>query len=225
MRLLAQFIRQHLLLNCLVISMALHGLVIFYSLSDKTEQSAKGEEYTLLLDTHTQPNPTPQQRVVTKSDSITDALADLKVKDTLFAKTKPSTDLPVKSTANEKLNVDPHINPKVAANNNRKSNTGSHEDMSGKALTAQEQYRKIVLQHILKKVGSSPYFGSSVVDITLIRAGIAIQINVKLLNGSAQYKRWLNSRILNANPMPAFPKTIAERQLKLNFPIHHIKDL
>jgi len=225
MRLLAQFIQQHLLLNCIAISIALHGLVIFYSLNDKTEQSAKGDTYTLLLDANTQTNTAPQKKATPETESQSNKSVSIKVKEKLVDESKRPSHLPAKQTPSKKMNGTPQANPKVATNNIRKSNMGSDADMSGKALTAKELYQKQVLKHILKKVGSGPYFGSGMVDITLIRAGIAIQINIQLVEGSPQYKKWLNRQILSANPMPAFPRNITGSQLKLSFPIYHIKDL
>ncbi len=220
---LPQVIKQHLLVSSLIISGALHCMVIFYSFDDKAEQSSKGEQYTLQLETSKQPTTHIKNDKHTKQSS--------NIKQPLIQ--PPTLQAPAKqpektAPLNTKATPDKAPTPKAqskAPSNNIKSNTGENIDMSGKELTAVDRYQKRVLQHILKKIGSAPYFGSASVELTLMRAGIATHIRVNLMNGPSDYQAWLNHKILSANPMPAFPKNMKESHLTLSFPIHHIKEL
>ncbi len=219
------FIKQHLLFSCLVISGALHSLVIFYAFISETEQSAKGEQYTLLLEAGQKTNTKVKNAQNTGPNASKPKESSIPTPTTPQVQTEQPKDPAMLSTKAAPINNSKPNNPSEASNNNLKSNAGDNIDMSGKELTAAEKYQKRVLQHILKKIGSAPYFGSAQVELTLMRAGIAIQIRVELINGPDEYRSWLNHQILSANPMPAFPKNMTESQIKLSFPIHHLKEL
>mgnify|MGYP000570469726 CR=1 FL=1 len=219
------FIKQHLLFGSLIISGALHGLAIFYPFIDESQQSAKGEQYTLLLETSQLPSPRAINEI--SSGSSSSKLKQPPIQQSTAPQVQaeqPKNPIQLTTEAVPK-NIPTLKVQREASSKTIKSNTGENIDMSGKELTAMEKYQKQVLQHILKKIGSAPYFGSARVELTLMRAGIATQIRVKLMDGPSNYQSWLNHKILSANPMPAFPKSIMESQLKLSFPIHHIKEL
>jgi len=219
------FIKQHLIFSCLAISAALHGLAIFYTFNNEAEQSAKGEQYTLLLEAGQKPNTKVKNAQNTGSNASKLKEPSIPTPTTPQIQTEQPEEPTLLSTKAPPINDSKPNNPSKASNNNLKSNVGDNIDMSGKELTAVEKYQKRVLQHILKKIGSAPYFGSARVELTLMRAGIATHIQVKLVNGPSDYRSWLKHQILSANPMPAFPKNMMESQLKLSFPIHHIKEL
>jgi|GEM_PF-2083330 len=219
------FIKQHLLFSCLAISAALHGLAIFYTFNNEAEQSAKGEQYTLLLEAGQEPTSKVKNAQNTGYNASKLKEPSIATPTTPHIQTEQPEDPTVLNTKAAPTNHSKPNDPSEVSRNNLNSNAGDNTDMSGKELTAAEKYQKRVLQHILKKIGSAPYFGSAQVELTLMRAGIAIQIRVKLINGPDEYRSWLNHQILSANPMPAFPKNMMESQIKLSFPIHHIKEL
>jgi len=219
------FIKQHLLLSSLVISGGLHGLVIFYAFVDDSQQSAKGEQYTLLLETSQQPYPRAINEKSTGSNSSILKQPSIQQTTTPQVQSEQSENPIQLTTKAVPKNISTLKAQREGSSNTIKSNAGENIDLSGKELSAVEKYQKRVLQHILKKIGSAPYFGSARVELTLMRAGIATQVRVILINGPSDYQSWLNHKILSANPMPAFPKNMMESQIKLNFPIHHIKEL
>ncbi len=222
---LPELIKQHLLFSCLLISGALHGLVIFYPFNNEIDQPAKGEQHTLLLESSHQPYPSVKnEKIAPLNSSNIKQISQQQAPTSLVQAQQPEN--PTQLNTKMAPNYTPKPNTlRESSSNNINSNAGENLDMSGKELTAVEKYQKRVLQHILKKIGSAPYFGSARVELTLMRAGIATHIRVKLINGPSDYQSWLNHKILSANPMPAFPKNMRDSQLKLSFPIHHIKEL
>ena len=194
----------------------IHGLVIFWQWMDSPSQSSLGSGQVLLLE-HVPvlpPKTEPEPETKIKSQQAGSISKELGVKG---PKQK------VKTTSNKNLNEvksDSPINKQAGAPKSK----GALIDQSGKAPTAKDQYRQVVLQHILKKTENSQYFGSAVVNLEIIPAGFAINVHVTGLSGSPNYPNWLKGKILNANPMPNVPPSLKSGNLKLEIKISHILD-
>jgi len=101
------------------------------------------------------------------------------------------------------------------------SNAGELLNQSGKELSSEEKYENLVLAHFLSKAQSAPVNGEATIHMTLIRAGIATQIELEMTKGGKRYQNWLQRQILNANPFPAFPSDLKKATLQVELPIRH----
>ncbi len=222
MRRLAHFIQQHLLLSCIAISMALHGLVIFWTDSDAPQQSSKGSSHTILLESISKKmpkiNPKPKEEPKPQSSLSTTELSALSV-------VSPSIAGNTKKIINEKKltqkSKPEQSNKPIRQNRKVTSNSGDLADQSGKDLSVEQQYQQAIYSHLLKKSENSPYWGEASVQLTLIRAGIATQINIELIDGPKEYKKWIQLKILGANPFPAFPKSMTGQQFTMSVTLKH----
>ena len=134
---------------------------------------------------------------------------------------KPSDLAGKRAQANPQSNVNKPQQTEQLQTTASSSNQGSFEDQSGKTQTPQDAYQQQLLKHLLNKMGSAPETGKANIRLTLMSAGIAIEVKIELLEGSARYQTWLKSKVLNANPFPAIPKELGQSQFSTTLPINH----
>jgi len=104
------------------------------------------------------------------------------------------------------------------------SNQGTLVDQSGKSPTPEDHYRQQIFKHLLNKMDSAPVNGKADISLTLIPAGIAIQIQIYVKKGGDIYGDWLRTKVLNANPFPAIPKSLRGGNFTTVIPISHETD-
>ncbi len=215
---LQHILKKHLLFSALLLSLALHLVVIFWSNNEQLMQSSLGNNQLILLEPSKENHPA----VNANEKSIKSAPTEENIQ---TGKAAPSTtgkvkeiekDLPIQENV-----IDKEKNKTSEEKTKATSNTGELIDQSGKELTADEQYKNLVLNHLLNKAKSAPVNGAAIIHISIIRAGIATQINIELTKGGELYKNWLQHQVLSANPFPPLPKHINTSVHKLSFGISH----
>lgn len=195
------------LLFALGVSILLHGLFFVPFYAENLTQTAQGNNQIILLET----SPNKQASVKPQQTS--------KQTNTSAASLKPAKmntqSVPINNSPQQTLTT--QHNSQVLQTNNR----GDLLDQSGKERTAQQQYEHIIYQHLLKNMESTAYAGSAVVNMKIISAGIAINVQVTQTSGQAGYKPWLLQKILSSNPMPPFPKDIQSNQIEMVISFKH----
>ncbi len=215
---LLKLIKKHLLLTALLLSSILHITVIFWIPASPLQQTSLGSNQIILLEPSIAPTPivaseNPQE----ESKNTVEALNKTK------AQTRPAGKT-IKAV--EKTPIPKQEHAKIESKTTEKnikatSNAGELFDQSGKELTIEQKYKNLIYQHLLKKSQSAPYFGKAIINLTLIRAGIATKISIELLEGSTNYQKWLHHKVLSANPFPAFPKALAGNTFTIKVKMYH----
>lgn len=208
----------HTLGLAVVISTVLHLILfmgIFYQ-ADQMQQSSTGQTQVILLEhTNTQPNKIAQDEHNTLAAS---QKSNTNNNSGINGKQQQATQIQQKNSV--QINSPNHQTQTAQST----SGQNNQQDLSGSEQTAQQQYRQLVTQHLLKKIKNSQWTGSAIIHLTLLKMGIATNIEIELLKGSKSYQTWLNSQVLNANPFPAFPANLATNNIKLSVKINHKMD-
>jgi hypothetical protein len=208
-------INNHSWLLALAASIAVHGALAIGVFLVWPSASSKGEGQVMLLESindETQVQPNTQARQASKLSVQTETPAKATQLNGNKSQAKPQSSLDK-----------PQQTAQLQANASS-SNQGRLVDQSGKAQSPQDAYQQRLLKHLLNKMGSAPVTGKANIQLTLMSAGVAIQVKVDLLEGSATYQQWLQSKVLNANPFPAIPKELGVSQFKTTIPIEHTNE-
>lgn len=209
-------INQHRWLTALVLSIAVHVLVIVGVIWVWPSASSKGQGQVMMLEAvHEQTHIQVSTRANQASEAISEISHQIKPPQKAVQEngqgqqTKPTASLPQPTKIQQRQA------------NASSSNKGDLVDQSGKAQSPQEHYQQQLLKHLLNKMGSAPITGKANIKLTLMSAGIAIQVTIELIEGSPRYQQWLKSKVLNANPFPAIPKELGVSQFQTSIPIEH----
>ncbi len=102
---------------------------------------------------------------------------------------------------------------------------GDQVDLQGKAqaTTTPITYSLIVKQHLIAKMEGAPYFGSATLRLTIMKAGVAIKVEVVQLEGPENYAKWAYQKALSANPYPPFPKNDTETIKVVEVRLSHVE--
>ena len=192
--------------------MLVHGVIILALLVIWPDASSKGQGQVMLLEAvnqHTTLQPSAQPRQASEASMKTDTQSKDVNAQGERSKVKAASDISkVQQTEQRQTTA-------------TSSNQGRLEDQSGKTQTPQDAYQQQLLKHLLNKMGSAPEVGQANIQLTLMSAGIAIEVNIELLEGSATYERWLKSKVLNANPFPPIPKNLKQNQFHTQLKVNH----
>lgn len=101
------------------------------------------------------------------------------------------------------------------------SNQGALMDQSGQSATPEDSYNQQIFKHLLNKMDSAPVSGQANISLTLIPAGVAINIQITVKEGGDIYGSWLQTKVLNANPFPPIPKSLGGGHFTTVIPIAH----
>ncbi len=210
MKFFCHFFKQHFIFSALVLSLLVHTTVILWSDLNSNKHSSKGSSHTLIL-----------QKSPTASPALNPHILNSK-KPIIKRQTQPEAmqHSPIKSPTNASLKFKENINKNIITGS-KKNSTGVNLELSGKDRNAVSNYRKTVLLHILKNMGSAPYFGQANISIKISSIGIARGVEIELISGPIDYKNWLMNKILSSNPMPAFPSSISKKEMIMHFPLSH----
>lgn len=210
-------INNHKWLLALMASLVAHGLLFVAVYWVWPSASSKGEGQVMLLESihdETQIQPQIQAHKASKLSVQTQAQAKA-------AQPKGST---------ESVKPNPSLSQNQPQQNTQQqqkassSNQGSLIDQSGKTQTPQDAYQQALLKHLLNKMGSAPVTGKADIQLSIISAGIAIEVQIKRIKGPVAYEQWLKSKVLNANPFPAIPKELGISQFKTTISIEHTSE-
>ncbi|MGR6874343.1 cell envelope integrity protein TolA [Pseudomonas sp. HK3] len=205
-------INKHSWPTALLLSIAVHGLVMIGAIWVWPSASSKGQGQVMLLEAvheQTQEQPNTQARQTSAQSAQTNTPSKKIALSGQQQAVKPQSSASKPQQAKQ-------LQSKASS-----SNQGDLVDQSGKAQTPQEQYQQQLLKHLLNKMGSAPVTGKANIGITLMPAGVAIQVKIDVLEGSPHYQQWLQSKVLNANPFPAIPKELGVSEFKTTIPIEH----
>ena len=215
---LLKLIKKRLLLTALFLSSALHLTIIFWIPTSPLQQSSLGSNQVILLEPSITPTP-----VVTSGNPIAENNNPAEPSNTSKAQTRPAgkTIKAIEKTATPKQEQAKKETRTTEQSIKTTSNAGELFDQSGKELSTEQKYKNQIYQHLLNKSQSAPYFGKAIINLTLIRAGIATNISIELLEGSKNYQKWLHLKVLSANPFPAFPKTLPGGTFTIKVKMYH----
>ena len=170
---------------------------------------AKGQAQVILLAPSPQPapptigetenrqaNPLKTEQLTGKEKTVITTTADTMDK------------APVKATPNTQ-----HIKDDVQAQKQVTAAQGTDAplDTQSEQNTELSPYEQKILNHLLSKMESAPTTGSVQLELTIMKAGVAIGINILTLNGPEKYGQWVRHKALSANPYPSFSGTRATR--------------
>ncbi|MEH6346645.1 MAG: hypothetical protein V7785_16245 [Bermanella sp.] len=215
---LLKLIKKHLLLTALFLSSTLHLTIIFWIPASPLNQSSLGTNQIILLEPSITPIP-----VITSDSQSQENKNAAKPSNKTKAQTRPmgktikiAEKIPTPKQEQAKKETKP-----IEQNTKTTSNAGVLLNQSGKEVTVEQEYESLIYQHLLKKSQSAPYFGKAIINLTLIRAGVATSISVELLEGSRNYQKWLHLKVLSANPFPAFPRALPGDTFTINVKMIH----
>jgi len=196
------------------ISVVLHALLLLaLAYEFKHDGSSHGIATTFLLETTDSDHPSPSQADATQISSKSSQGKNL----------KQSTSSNLTSKADDAEDATPP-SPSQSDSHNQivgaPQNTGTLVDQSSKSMTPADAYKAKVTQHLLNKIGNLRQIeGEAVIKLTIQSYGIATQVSVNAIKGSAQFEQWLSQAVLNANPMPAFSSAELGTSISLTIPI------
>ncbi len=215
---LLKLIKKHLLLTALFLSSVLHLTAIFWIPTSPVTQSSLGSKQVILLEPNRNPIP-----IVTSDNLPQENKRTVETSNKINTQTRPAgktVKAAEETPAPKKEQTKKEAKP-IEQNTKTTSNAGELINQSGKELTTEQEYKNQIYQHLLKKSQSAPYFGKANINLTLIKAGIATNITIELLEGSANYQKWLHLKVLSANPFPAFPKTLPGNTFTIKVKMYH----
>lgn len=208
-------INNHKWLLALIASLVAHGLLFVAAYWVWPSASSKGEGQVMLLESIHDETQIQSQVQAHKASKLS-----------VQTQAQPKAAQPKGSTES----VKPSLSQNQPQQNNQpqqkasSSNQGSLIDQSGKTQTPQDAYQQALLKHLLNKMGSAPVTGKADIQLSIMSAGIAIEVQIKPIKGPIAYEKWLKSKVLNANPFPAIPKELGMSQFKTTISIEHTSE-
>jgi len=189
----------------IVFSAALHGLLFLSIPYFHPKASSKGSQHVILLEEQTRKHAT-KQTSVTQTEPPLPQTANK-------THSPPTTETIEEPKITQNTKAQP---PQVAM-----QSTGSTIKQNAQSDTPTDEYRHTLIQHLLAHMGPSPSLGKVDIHASIMQAGIMYQVKIEQVRGNEQYRKWVESKVLNANPYPPLPNNITQRPLRITFSVSH----
>lgn len=209
----------HIFSISLSLSVILHGALFINLNPDDWAHQSKGQAQLILL----APNPNIQHPKTGQEIKATNQQPNTSIStknNTSVQKTptaQPAKPKPIKSTPTQ---VKALSTPKTQQTT---ASLGDQVpvDVSSNTSPRLTPYGQQVLNYLLSKMEESPVSGQAIIKLKIIRAGVAIQVDVVLEDGPETYLRWVRHKALSANPYPPIPDEVKGTSVTLEIPIRH----